>query len=687
MFSDASDDEPDFDIIKLSANRPSPPYLRLHEDDEYDEKFHEARRISELLGLGVEPERILRSDYYRSLKLAQFCDSIRGFHKGNLDLTGRHLPRYESLFKRWNAFLHDFINLSLVVEPHQTERAYPAGRSMGTKYIQVDYTVKDSVIWDNFEKKWHVSRTAGYDGLLDPVQSVLEQLSLTPLPKIQNLCLLDLPVEVLDSIFKLAALKQARLLSSTCRRLREIGKRYIFNQRTLTLHFPTYALHQTRDMNTPEERFRTMIPATKACRTNVIDQSKFLLSRGDLCDAVDSLSLANRISETLLVNSGLDTIFGNDFYVPVFEAFQDVICNCKNLRSLYLSDVDLSVEMLQAIASLPNLTVLDYHGCSVTSQAVASVFAGGVIKPSPSVFNLILLNNDNSALFWVLVALYPNLRTLCVSKLGRGLLEPSNLVSRHSEVFASLEKLNIGHVFSDGVTDLAHWITLNSEEAPLRLTHLKITAQYGLEDGPLLALMDALETAPLQVLVLDGIKEGSFELFDRIAARCPNLLGLTITRRENYRQIRAKFATWPQASYEYARHFSAFQRLEHFSWNFRVPLFDSNDQTPAGMAYFEDGFISDEEDLRRRISGEDSDDSDYFNDGHFIAYPFAAYCRTLKSFAVTGGTVRRNVCWIKRRSNQQLELVPVDSHKWYSIDALNKWDTPILKLHWPHVFS
>ncbi|KAF8991882.1 hypothetical protein BDQ17DRAFT_1370184 [Cyathus striatus] len=644
MFSDASDDEPDFDIIKLSANHPSPPYLRLHEDDEYDEKFHEARRISELLGLGVEPERILRSDYYRSLKLAQFCDSLRGFHKGNLDLTGRHLP---------------------------TERAYPAGRSMGTKYIQVDYTVKDSVIWDNFEKKWHVSRTAGYDGLLDPVQSVLEQLSLTPLPKIQNLCLLDFPVEVLDCIFKLATLKQARLLSSTCRRLREIGKRYIFNQRTLTLHFPTYALHQTRDMNTPEERIRTMIPATKACRTNVIDQSKFLLSRGDLCDAVDSLSLANRISETLLVNSvqaerllytGLDTIFGNDFYVPVFEAFQDVICNCKNLRSLYLSDVDLSVEMLQAIASLPNLTVLDYHGCSVTSQAVASVFAGGVIKPSPSVLNLILLNNDNSALFWVLVALYPNLRTLCVSKLGRRLLEPSNLVSRHS-IFASLEKLNIGHVFSDGVTDLAHWITLNSEEAPLRLTHLKITAQYGLEDGPLLALMDA------------------------IAARCPNLLGLTITRRENYRQIRAKFATWPQASYEYARHFSAFQRLEHFSWNFRVPLFDSNDQTPAGMAYFEDGFISDEEDLRRRISGEDSDDSDYFNDGHFIAYPFAAYCRTLKSFAVTGGTVRRNVCWIKRRSNQQLELVPVDSHKWYSIDALNKWDTPILKLHWPHVFS
>ncbi|KAF8999439.1 hypothetical protein BDQ17DRAFT_1361021 [Cyathus striatus] len=679
MFSDVSDDEPDFQYRNVLVNRTSWPYLQLHEEDEFNVKFLEARRANEQKGEGLaEPAK--QSDYYRDIKLMRFCDSIKGFHKGKLDLTGRHLPRYISLFKRWNAFLFDFINLSLTVESHQTEREVKLGHSRTRKFIEIEYTMKDGTMWDDFVKKWHVSRSSGYQGLVGSIQDVLDQLSRNPLPKIQSICLLDLPTEILDIIFKFATIQQARLLSSVCHKLREIGKLYIFITRTLSFDFPFGFFGETRNKG-PEELIKIMIPTIEACRINFINQSNFLLSRPDLMGVVGSLCLGNRATETL-VSYGLDAIFDDTFYEPVFKAFVDVILNCKNLRTLSLNKVDVSVEILQAISALPHLTVLDYGCCTVTTQAIESIVSGGIIGPSSSVWNLMLLDtSDNLASVWLPVPLYPNLRTLSVLN-HRETLEPPGSISQRSKVFASLENLFIGHIDDEGVTELARWIELNSAEAPLKLTHLKITATFGLDDGPMFALIDALETAPLEVLVIDGIKEGSFELFNRIAAKCPQLLGLTVIRRENILQKEAKLATWPHASFEYAPHFSAFQRLEHFSWNFRVMYLDPS---PAGILYFEDGFISEDEADMSGFSSAGLEDSDYFLDSHYIAYPFAAHCQTLKSFAIVSGNMTETFCVIKRRENRQFELVPLDINKRYSTGVLDKWDTSILQLHWPYV--
>ncbi|KAF8993303.1 hypothetical protein BDQ17DRAFT_1431802 [Cyathus striatus] len=169
---------------------------------------------------------------------------------------------------------------------------------------------------------------------------------------------------------------------------------------------------------------------------------------------------------------------------------------------------------------------------------------------------------------------------------------PSDLVMQHGRMFSTLQRLAIGPQVNDtDVLGLTQWIALNASQSPLMLTHFKLSARISLDDVFLFQLLNALASAPLQVLVLDGINEGSFELIDVIATSCPQLLGLTLNRRENILQRKCNFATWPHSSWEYAPHFSGFQRLEHFTWNFRV---NKREITPASLLYFEEGFLSED---------------------------------------------------------------------------------------------
>lgn len=57
---------------------------------------------------------------------------------------------------------------------------------------------------------------------------LLQIIGSNPIPCFQKLHLTDLPTELLDIVFMHTRLSEARLLSSTCRRLSEIGRRYIF---------------------------------------------------------------------------------------------------------------------------------------------------------------------------------------------------------------------------------------------------------------------------------------------------------------------------------------------------------------------------------------------------------------------------------------------------------------------------
>jgi hypothetical protein len=59
-------------------------------------------------------------------------------------------------------------------------------------------------------------------------EEIRSHLSKYPTPKIQKMCLVDLPVELLEIIMDYGKIEQARLLSATCSHLRRIGLRFIY---------------------------------------------------------------------------------------------------------------------------------------------------------------------------------------------------------------------------------------------------------------------------------------------------------------------------------------------------------------------------------------------------------------------------------------------------------------------------
>lgn len=86
-----------------------------------------------------------------------------------------------------------------------------------------------------------------------------------------------------------------------------------------------------------------------------------------------------------------------------------------------------------------------------------------------------------------------------------------------------------------------------------------------------------MHTAPLEVLVLEGINE--------IATTFSNLLGLTLIIRANDRQKENKSVTWPRAS-------AVSLRLRHFGWNFCIDVMQC---VPSGLVLLEIGFATIEE--------------------------------------------------------------------------------------------
>lgn len=49
-----------------------------------------------------------------------------------------------------------------------------------------------------------------------------------PLPLLQKVRLLDLPVEILDYVFEFMEVGTARICGSTCKHLNDVGRRYMF---------------------------------------------------------------------------------------------------------------------------------------------------------------------------------------------------------------------------------------------------------------------------------------------------------------------------------------------------------------------------------------------------------------------------------------------------------------------------
>ncbi|KAK1226681.1 hypothetical protein PQX77_010325 [Marasmius sp. AFHP31] len=197
--------------------------------------------------------------------------------------------------------------------------------------------------------------------------------------------------------------------------------------------------------------------------------------------------------------------------------------------------------------------------------------------------------------------------------------------------------IDVVWVFVDGVSRWINDAALRNTK-PCTLTHLKLRTDRPILDATIIRLLEAVQQA------IEGLKEGSLGLFERIATQFPDLVGLTLIRRENRLQRHTKFATWPHRSGEYASRFQGFRKLTYFGWNYRISFDES---TPCGLVGFEASALEANEKSKKKgkkkkgrrhdHDGEDdynSDhdwswlhdlhDDDYFSDAPNLALPFAS---------------------------------------------------------------
>jgi hypothetical protein len=320
-----------------------------------------------------------------------------------------------------------------------------------------------------------------------------------------------------------------------------------------------------------------------------LQDAEFLLSRPDITHCIEALSILVEWNDSFFEQAGFPLFddFSSawrEFFGPIVQSTRDIIRQTPNTQQLYISGVVVSDIIKADIISLKKLHSLKLNNC----------FVHGIMSQNElpsSVVNLVVrIVDDRHQDPWIFLPSLPNLRTLSLS-LGNELTDPGlphPTIIRLRNPLVTLERLAIDGLRSDDWVDLIRMVAEASASTrnKLRLTHFKLALRDGMPTPLLDALLSGLEEAPLQVLVLKGIRNGSPELIERIAQLFPDLLSLTLYYYDSDRQHRSRGTVWPFPTWEYAQRLGRFNRLKHFGWNFAVDLV----YLPAVMPYFEDGF-------------------------------------------------------------------------------------------------
>ncbi|KAF9061552.1 hypothetical protein BDP27DRAFT_1452203 [Rhodocollybia butyracea] len=154
----------------------------------------------------------------------RFFSIIEGFLKGNLDLSGRHETRLNELKPLWKLFFDDVFRVKDTARISLVQEEDEDGFSQNQPFYKI--TEEE---WKDFRFKWKIPRRLDFNHVVKQTERICQLCALhQDGPKIQKLCLLDLPTEVLDLILSVASLENARLLSATSKRLYRLGRPYTF---------------------------------------------------------------------------------------------------------------------------------------------------------------------------------------------------------------------------------------------------------------------------------------------------------------------------------------------------------------------------------------------------------------------------------------------------------------------------
>ncbi|KAH8094824.1 hypothetical protein BXZ70DRAFT_338298 [Cristinia sonorae] len=522
-------------------------------------------------------------------RLPRFLQTIMGFYARNVDLTGRHKPRFQSLMRRWKDFLDD-----IAVFPRD-ERSYAhvlavveranSGQSLGPPAIQQIDVVQDDFRWDEIpsddyyvlERRWRIPTQREY---LSKLCAAMDQLSDTlnrgHQPIFQELCLQDLPAELLFCILDFLDHTSARHLGATSRLFRNLSISYINRHRTFYLE----ALDWTKIADSSLQECRAATIATlNASKERVLEQMRFILGEPGLIKSMESLFVRG---DYIKDEIGDEDIFGSRanrraFYLPLLKDLNAVLLKAANVKTLKINNWDLPEHYINTILSMPALQTLDVEYCPIFRTVQAQTMPRIL---SPTILNArIACESAEDRHAWRFLPCLPNLRVFSVTcrpeSEGISILPPAQ-VRTTANPFKTIERFLASHLIASEVDDLISWIQhARMTYGRLKLTHFKLVADVmGLMEEQIVTLLDVLAGSPLQSFCLDGVHLASPELIIRIATTFPRLALLSIQYRQSHRQQYTTCAYWPASSSAYAESLSRFPQLKHFIWNQRYDALD-----------------------------------------------------------------------------------------------------------------
>ncbi|KAF9066961.1 hypothetical protein BDP27DRAFT_1329748 [Rhodocollybia butyracea] len=637
------------------------PELRPYENLEYDAQMYSRRRLPESEREELVPVTLEDNldedkgryeedpDYFRVFHYFRFFTVIEGFLKGNLDLTGRHETRLNELKPIWERFFTDFARLnnsacaSLVHE--EEEKACHLQSTLSYEVPKEE--------WKEFRLKWKIPRRIELNQAVRHTEWIRQLYVLHPDgPKIQKMCLLDLPTEVLDLMLSTASLKDARRLSATNKRLYQLGRQHTFKPFSWAqiLPFPS---------KLTEDRESLILKA----RARFLEYSDFVQSQPDIMVRVNTLrfqNFARLLSETLDGSFTPHVLDSKTFFPPITSSLNKTISLAHNVGVLNLTHLDITRDLMQTLVQLVHLHSIRLS-YSMQDDDLTHAIIGNELPLCGKVQFLELssysvdFRHPSDENTWLLLLLFPNILTFDYLSPPRNAIWSPPIPSLLSEdsapslaTFKSLQKLFLSHYIDVPfvANSFRKLSAINSASFPL--THLKLHSCFGYFDSVIIDLLEALHSgsASLEVLILIGLQDADLVLFERITEFFPDILELSLDRRTGNRQTPP--VQWPHPTWEYARYFARFTRLRHFSWNLlflttNLPrpmlVFERQAEIehqlsiihtpPLSRAELEEAFEDDAE-LLRLFKKAEKDTYDCF--GWNTARLFSVHCPTLETF-------------------------------------------------------
>ncbi|KAG8816966.1 hypothetical protein FRC17_000118 [Serendipita sp. 399] len=590
--------------------------------------------------------------------------TMLGFHKGELDLYGRHQLRYDIYLNLWNKMVTEYLLLDdFHREPNET-----ANESSSSKIPH--RTSEDNDGLRLFRVRWGLWSIEPHEfaAIIDYVVNFKDR---NPSPLLQSLTFRDLPVELVREVYSHLRLRSVMVLSSVSKYFQEAGKPFTFRSRKLILAYPKESPILLGDVS-PSLSDKLRVPAAEAHEA-YLDQIKFLESRPNILTYIRVLSIHDQWAHRMTYSERALSTHHALFKGAISRDICNLLNNTANLNTLKLRSFIISKEVIECIDALEAIHTLHLLSCVLGDDARDLLELAGSAHPRTTfcstIHNLIVESTIGTLTQFHLPCFLPNLRNLSIEPLPSeyeyGVWLPETSLMRKWPVFATLKRVSFFGLQPQQIQEVAAWtetsirhgvqvgISGNHREPnnfvmSSNLTHFKVHFANPIGKLDVLRMLSGFCSTPnLEVCSIHGIgwRDAHPVIVGAIVVVLPSLkhLTLSIFRYEEAGRSKSPFPVpirnikWPEPAWEYARYFQYFEGLESFTWDNRGEA----SYSPVTMLRFEtddlgdDGNGDDKFDSNFPDDKFDEDGSDSYGYNSTVAV-FAARCKTLQTFTILG---------------------------------------------------